>query len=97
MAKAITRVSFDEFAHNLEDYFERVVRDEETIVVEKAEGERVVLSPGPAKGYTPKKRTAADREAFLSSFGSWSDVDVDAFLKYIYERRDVPSRPPVEL
>ncbi len=95
MAKITTRVSFDEFAHNLEDYFERVVRDEETIVVEKGEGEVVELRPGPANGLS--KRTAADHEAFLSSFGSWRDVDVDTFLKYIYERRDIPSRPPVEL
>jgi len=97
MAKAITKVSFDEFAHNLEDYFERIVRDEETIVVEKGEGEVVELRPGPANGFTKRKRTPAAHEAFLSSFGSWSDVDVDTFLKDIYERRDVPSRPPVEL
>ncbi len=84
-------------AHNLEDYFERIVRDEETIVVEKGEGEVVEVRPGPANGLPKRKRTAADHEAFLSSFGSWSDVDVDAFLKNIYERRDVPSRPPVEL
>lgn len=97
MSKAVIRISFDDFAHNLENYFERIVRDEETIVVEKGDGEEVVVSPSPPNGLPTKKRTAADHEAFLSSFGSWSDVDVDTLLKDIYERRDMPSRPPVEL
>ncbi len=42
-------------------------------------------------------KSAADYEAFLSSAGSWADVDVDAFLKANRESRDRSSRPAVEL
>lgn len=42
--------------------------------------------------------TAKDIEAFLASAGGWKgNVDVDRFLTDVYESRDRPSRPPVEL
>jgi hypothetical protein len=46
-----------------------------------------------------KKSTLSDEDykAFLSSAGSWADVDIDTFLKDIYESRERSSRPPVEL
>lgn len=98
MAKTITRVSFDEFSHNLEDYFERVVRDEETIFVEKAEGERVVLSPGPANGLSGRKLSDADYEAVLSTAGGRKGlVDVDQLVENIYDSRSMPPRPRVRL
>ena len=50
----------------------------------------------------PKKKgkrakNDADYQAFLDSAGSWDDVDVDEFKRYIRERRDAGNRPPVEL
>ncbi len=50
----------------------------------------------------PKRRgkrlkTEADYQAFLASAGSWADVDVDEFHRYLRERRDAGDRPPVEL
>ena len=45
----------------------------------------------------PRKKTEADYEAFLSSAGTWSDVDVDEFLRENYESRKRSVRPPVDL
>jgi hypothetical protein len=42
-------------------------------------------------------KTDADYQAFLDSAGSWADVDTEEFKRYIRERRDASSRPPVEL
>lgn len=44
-----------------------------------------------------RAKTDADYQAFLDSAGTWSDVDVDEFKRYIRERRDAGNRPPVEL
>lgn len=96
MVEAAKTIPFDEFADNLNAFFDRVVRDREIIVVEREDGEAVVLEPAKATGRRKRKRTAADHEAFLSSAGGWSDVDVDTFLKNVYESRK-SSRPPVEL
>jgi hypothetical protein len=46
---------------------------------------------------SPRKKTEADYEAFLSSAGTWSDEDVDEFLRENYERRKQSVRPPVDL
>jgi hypothetical protein len=46
---------------------------------------------------SPRKKTAADHEAFLASAGSWADVDTDKLLENIYESRRTPDRPPVDL
>jgi len=44
-----------------------------------------------------RAKTDADYRAFLDSAGSWGDMDTDEFKRYIRERRDAGSRPPVEL
>jgi len=46
---------------------------------------------------TRRPKTAADMAAFLSSAGSWSNFDADAFLKAVRESRDIQSRPVPEL
>lgn len=97
MAETATHISYEEFANNLSEFFDRVARQNETIVIEKDGNESVVLKPAPAEARPKRERTEADHEAFLSSAGGWSDFDVDTFLEYIYERRNSPSRPPVEL
>jgi hypothetical protein len=43
------------------------------------------------------RKSSADYKAFLGSAGSWSDVDIDAFLKANRESRDRSTRPSVEL
>src|SRR5687768_6586882 len=97
MAEAAKRIPCDEFANNVSEFFDRVIHGNETVMVERDEGEIVVLKPASMKGRKRRNRTAADHEAFLSAFGSWSDFDVDTFLKNIYERRGMPPRPRVEL
>ena len=44
-----------------------------------------------------RAKSEADYQAFLASAGSWDDVDVDEFKRYLRERRDAGDRPPVEL
>jgi len=55
----------------------------------------VPVPPGPAR--RARRKSRADYEAFLSSAGSWSDVDVDVFLVENAESRRRSSRPSVEL
>jgi hypothetical protein len=39
-----------------------------------------------------RKRSKADLEAFWASAGSWADVDVDEFLRNVYEGRELGTR-----
>ena len=94
MSKLEKHISFDEFAANLSAVFERVVCDQEVVVVER-DGTAVLLQPAPEAA--PRQRRAkskADYEAFLSSFGAWKDVDTDKLIKEIYEQRKRCTRPP---
>jgi hypothetical protein len=97
MAGAARKIPFDEFASDIESYFDRVVRQNEPIMVERGIGEIAILQPVHARRRRKPKRSAADHEAFLSSFGSWSDFDVDTFLKDVYEGRTLSTRPTVDL
>lgn len=95
MTEALKRISFDEFAKNLDRIFEHVISEGESIVIEDGEGKLVEVKPvAPAKAR--RVVTKEDDEAFLSAAGGWADVDIDSFLKDIYESRK-SSRPPVEL
>ncbi len=90
-------ITFDEFAANLSAIFERVVCDQEVVVVER-NGVAAVIRP--TEEAAPRQRQAkskADHEAFLSTFGAWKDVDTEKFIKENYEQRKRPTRPPVEL
>lgn len=107
MAEPLNRIPFGEFSENLERLFERVVRDNETLLIESAEGKLVELKPVTSTKLTPTKltstkrgretKTEADHAAFTASLGSWKDVDVDAFLKDNEESRRMSTRPPVDL
>lgn len=78
---------------------EEVLASGEARVLRRADEDLVLVSPvrrarfGRSKG-TPSK---ADYEAFLSSAGSWSDVDTEKLKRDIAESRRLSSRPPVEL
>ncbi len=97
MSRERTVIPFDEFAADVSGVFDRVARDREAIVVEKTDGERVVLRPArPPK--RRRRRTEADRRAFLASAGGWKGlIDGEALKKAIRESRDLPPRPPVDL
>ena len=91
-------ITFDEFAANLSAVFERVVCDQETVVVER-NGVAAEFRPAEAAG--PRQRQAksqADGEAFLSSAGGWKGlVDTEKLKADIYASRRISTRPPVEL
>lgn len=98
MANLTRSITFDEFSSDVEGFFERVLRENETVLVEKGAGEVVALKPVRRKGRKRRERTAADREAFLSSAGGWKGlVDTEKLKEDIYESRRISSRPPVEL
>ena len=76
---------------------EEVASTGESVVLQKDSVELATLEPAtPGRKWQPKRPTAADIEAFRSAAGSWSDVDVDEFMKYVYEGRQ-SSKPPVDL
>jgi hypothetical protein len=94
-----THILFEELADNLTDVFNCVREERQTVVVEYATGEKLLIKLLPS-AKTParrlRKKTKADYEAFRSSAGSWRDEDVDTFIKNVYESRR-SSRPPVDL
>jgi hypothetical protein len=76
------------------------VRRSNTPRVLRADNEDVAVLIPVAETKRPKRKrvkTDADYRAFLDSAGSWADVDTEEFKRYIRERRDASSRPPVEL
>ncbi len=99
MARKRRSITLEEFSNNITGFFERVVRGHETVLVEDETGEAAVLKPALAsqRRVTKRKRTAADREAFLSSLGGWQDlVDTDKLIKDIYESPSISTRPPLQ-
>jgi hypothetical protein len=96
MTEERRRISFAEFSENLAPILEWVIHEHEPVLVESETGELVEVKPvTPAKSHR-RTVTQEDDEAFLSAAGGWSDVDIDTFLKDIYESR-LSSRPPAEL
>lgn len=92
-----TPIPFAEFSNNISHFFEQVISESKAVIVENEHGERAVLKPITSHKLHGRKKTAADREAFLSSLGGWKGVDVDQFLKDNEESRQLNTRPPVEL
>ena len=77
---------------------EEVHRTRRPCLLRRGDADLAVLVPAPPA----RRRRAAqpsaqeDLDAFLSSAGSWKDVDTDKLIADIYESRR-SSRPPVEL
>jgi hypothetical protein len=78
---------------------EEVRRSKTPRVLRAGDEDVAVVMPVADRTERRRKRakTEADYQAFLDSAGSWADVDVDEFRRYIRERRDTGDRPPVEL
>mgnify|MGYP002389885841 FL=1 len=97
MSKETSPIPFTEFSNNVSRFFEQVISESKPVIVENEKGERAVLKPVISRKLQGRKKTQADREAFLSSLGGWKGVDVDQFLKDNEESRQLNTRPPVEL
>ncbi|MDQ2810103.1 MAG: hypothetical protein M3Z04_24765 [Chloroflexota bacterium] len=89
-------VSVEEFVGDAAGFLAQVLQTQQTVVVENAIGEQVEVRPAHPT-HRRRVRTPEDHEAFLSAMGSWCDVDTDEFMRKVYESRDLPPRPQVEL
>ena len=99
MAQELKRISVEELATQATAVVDRVVRERESVLIEKDGDAVAVLQPvAPKKPRRRgRKKTAADYEAFLSAFGSWKGiVDTEQLKKDIAAARS-DHRPPVEL
>ncbi len=79
---------------------EEVAESGKPRVLRRADEDVAVLMPvkkSASRRRTGRKKTEADREAFLASAGGWSDVDTDTFIEENYKSRRISTRPPVEL
>jgi len=90
-------ISFEELTNNVTDVFNRVREEHKAVVVEYANGEKVVIKPLTAVKKNSRKRTRVNYAAIEASAGSWSDVDTDALIKQIYESRTITTRPLADL
>jgi len=97
MEKQAKRISFEEFAGNLAEIFDAVIKERETIVIESKNGGLIEVKPATPANPQRRDKTQEDKDAFLSSAGAWADVDVDSFLKANEESRRLNTRPPVDL
>ncbi len=95
----INHISFEELAENFTDVLNKVREEHKPVVVEYANGERVVIKllPDPKKRSRRKNIHGYDankvKAAILKSAGSWSDVDTDALITMLYRAREEGSRP----
>lgn len=99
MAKAL-RLPFEEFRIRVEEIFERIVRNDEVVVVQTNPDVVVTLRAGePAEEEHPPRREKSIEayEAFLGTAGSWIDFDADAFMSDVYASRDHDDRPVVDV
>ena len=98
MGRGQVRIPFAEFESNPGTVFDRVVGNNEVVVVEKENGAGAVLRAIPARKAARRRGiTDADWDAFLASAGSWDDVDTEKMKRDIRESRRISSRPRVEL
>src|SRR4051812_1143947 len=93
VAEPTMRMSFDDFARDVEGVFDLVVRENKPVFIETKQGEVVVLEPAAVQQmskaeYQPKKNTEDERSMFLASAGGWKGlVDTDKLVQDIYKSR----------
>lgn len=97
MAQIEKRIPLEEFTGNVESFFERVVHEHTTVVVENEKGERAILKPVGTRKVKRRKKTEADYAAFRASFGGWKDVDTKQLKRDIDEARNRDIRPQLDL
>jgi hypothetical protein len=98
--RTANHISFEELADNFTTVLNKVREEHKPIVVEYANGEKVIIKPLAASKkrsrYT-RGKTEEDYKAFYSSAGGWHDVDIDTFIKQTRENRAIETRPTVDL
>ncbi len=72
------------------------VKDTKEPIILRQDGEDLATL-SPIRKRSRRTITEEDWEAFLSSFGSWKDVDTEALKRAIDESRSIPPRPLIEL
>jgi hypothetical protein len=81
-------IPFDEFVGDVAGFFERVVHGHETLLVEAARDELVVVKAARSTkrtGVRKSRRSPGNRDAFLATAGGWKDlVDTDELVEHIY-------------
>ncbi len=97
MAHEIGPIPIKEFSQNIEGFLDRVVRENTAVTIENEAGALVVIKPVRARNKRRSPMTPEQRLAFLATAGSWSEVEVDAFLKANEESRRISSRSSVKL
>jgi precorrin-6x reductase len=76
---------------------EEVAQTGDNVVLSKGSRELAMLAPiASTKRLIPRVLSPAEVEVFNSSAGGWADVDVDEFMKRVYEGRQ-SSKPRVDL
>ena len=99
MAKPLRRIPFDEFRADLSTIFDRITRENETVVIERKGDGVAVFRPAVSRMPTSHRaKTAADNAAFLSSAGGWKGlVDAEKLIEDTSESRRLLSRPRIDL
>lgn len=73
-------VTIGELSDNLLAIIDRVLADNERILVEKEDGRVVAITP-----VTGAARTTEVLAAFMAAAGSWHDVDTDRLIEENYD------------
>ena len=95
MVKELRRIDVYK-VYELKRLAKEVVETGEALVLCDRDIDLAVISPVKPTSRTRRRvreQAAADVDAFHSSAGSWADVDVEAFMKYVYDARDRGVRP----
>lgn len=85
---------------DLAELAEEVHRTNRPRILRRADEDIAVIAPvrKPVRRSAIKKKSAADMEAFWSSFGGWKDVvDTDKLKADIEESRRISTKPRPEL
>ena len=90
-------ISFEELAGNFADVLNKVREEHKAVVVEYANGEKVMIKPLPVSKKNSRKKIRVNYAAIEASAGSWSDVDTDGLIKQIYESRTITTHPLADL
>jgi hypothetical protein len=92
------RIPVENLKSHLDEAIERVVEEDEMVIVDLTDGRSITISAGESDDSVRPNVGPMSPEAyevFFSAAGGWSDVDTDALVERIYAERK--SSKPVEL